>query len=576
MKNKKSLKLLFKYFKGNKGKLFLYTLLLVPVYIVGTIAAYIWGLAIEATINKDINSLLLYLFIGTVVYIICYGILKYPRDYIYNKLEFSFIKKMSTDLYGKVLKMPAKAFEDMGVGEITNRLTSDTGNIMSLIRQIIFLLCEGLIVVVLFVLSIKVSWLLTLELLIFSLIVGVITNYYLPKIRKSQENIKDDSDLYSKKITENIYGIREVKALNIKKNSINNIKNILDRVYKQQIRIEGFRNSLDTVVTIIFFVLRLAMLATAGVLVIKGEMAYALFIVFNNYIWELDEVVESLSEFGSNYTKLTVSLNRIDEILNNRNYSDEVFGNVTLKNPKGVLTFDRVHFKYSEEENEVLTGLNFVANPNSITAIVGRSGNGKSTIYNLLLRYFDSTKGKILIDGIDIKDLTEESLRNTISIVRQEPFLFNETILDNFRLVKKNITLKEVREVCKKAYIDDYIMSLPRKYNTVIGEGGVNLSGGQKQRLAIARILLLNTKIVLFDEATSALDNESQEYIKKSIFDLSKNHTVIIIAHRLSTIEDADVINVIENGKIVDKGTHKELLKKSSIYRKLYSKEMNE
>lgn len=211
--------------------------------------------------------------------------------------------------------------------------------------------------------------------------------------------------------------------------------------------------------------------------------------------------------------------------------------------------------------------------PNKKIAVVGRSGNGKSTIFNLLLRYFDTTEGTVTIDGINIQDLTESSLRNNISIIRQSPFLFNLTILENFRLVKEDVTLEEVRNVCKRAYIDDYIMSLPNQYDTVIGEGGINLSGGQKQRIAIARTLLLNTKIILFDEATSALDNESQEYIKKTIDDLVKDHTIVIVAHRLSTIVDADTIHVIEKGKLVGSGTHKQLLKNCKPYQNLYTAE---
>ena len=291
------------------------------------------------------------------------------------------------------------------------------------------------------------------------------------------------------------------------------------------------------------------------------------------YIWRIDEVVESISEFGVSYNKVTVSLKRIDEIINNRLYKDEQFGKKSLVNNSGVIEFKNVKFKYSEDEDYTLNGLNLKVVPNKKIAVVGKSGNGKSTIFNLLLRYFDSTTGEILIDGINIKDLTEKSLRENISIIRQAPFLFNLTILENFKLVKPNVTLKEVRKYCKEAYIDDYIMSLPNKYNTVIGEGGINLSGGQKQRLAIARTLLLNTKIILFDEATSALDNESQEYIKKTINNLVKDHTIIIVAHRLSTIVDADIINIIDKGKLESSGTHEELLKTSKVYKTLYSNE---
>ena len=172
-----------------------------------------------------------------------------------------------------------------------------------------------------------------------------------------------------------------------------------------------------------------------------------------------------------------------------------------------------------------------------------------------------------MINGVDIKKLSEDSLRENISVIRQSPFLFNLSIIDNFRLVKPEVTLEEIRKVCKEAYIDDYIMSLPKQYDTIIGEGGVNLSGGQKQRIAIARTLLLNTKIILFDEATSALDNESQDYIKKSIDSLVKDHTIVIVAHRLSTIVDADIINVIEKGRLVSSGKHNHLLKNSKTYK---------
>ena len=335
---------------------------------------------------------------------------------------------------------------------------------------------------------------------------------------------------------------------------------------KLKITYYGFNN-------LAYFTLQFVILLTCGYFFIQGKITYATFIMMEMYIWRIDEVVESISEFGVSYNKVTVSLKRIDEIINNRLYEDEHFGKKTLINNAGVIEFKNVKFKYSEDEDYTLNGLNLKVVPNKKIAVVGKSGNGKSTIFNLLLRYFDSTTGEILIDGINIKDLTEKSLRENISIIRQAPFLFNLTILENFKLVKPNVTLKEVRKYCKEAYIDDYIMSLPNKYNTVIGEGGINLSGGQKQRLAIARTLLLNTKIILFDEATSALDNESQEYIKKTINNLVKDHTIIIVAHRLSTIVDADIINIIDKGKLESSGTHEELLKTSKVYKTLYSNE---
>lgn len=177
------------------------------------------------------------------------------------------------------------------------------------------------------------------------------------------------------------------------------------------------------------------------------------------------------------------------------------------------------------------------------------------------------------MDDIPIEDFTEDSLRENIAIIRQEPFIFNKTILENLKIIDPYMSLKKIRNACKLAEIDEYIMSLPNKYDTMIGEGGINLSGGQKQRLAIARALLKNSKIILFDEATSALDNENQSKIKQAIDNLVKDHTIIIVAHRLSTIIDADIIYLIDGGKVVASGTHKQLLKKSLIYKNLYINE---
>ena len=188
----------------------------------------------------------------------------------------------------------------------------------------------------------------------------------------------------------------------------------------------------------------------------------------------------------------------------------------------------------------------------------------------MLLRYFDVNEGNILIDGINIQDFSEKSLQNNIAIIRQDPFLFNLSILDNFKILDDKISLKKVREYCQKCEIDDYIMSLPNKYDTLIGEGGINLSGGQKQRLAIARALMKESRIILLDEATSALDNVNQEKIKKVIMNLAKDHTIVIVAHRLSTIIDADQICYMEQGCVKVQGTHQELLKKSKDYKKLY------
>lgn len=573
MKKYNNFKILWHYLKDEKPRLILYMLLVLSSYLPVLFAAYFWGKALEFLILKDIMGFIKYLALWEGIYILLFSFLQIPRDKIYNYLEIKFIENVSMDLYKKIDCLPAKAFEDIGVGEFINRLYNDPDRVMELLAKLIKLICKALVVVAILILAFSISWVIGLEIVIFGIVMGYISTKYFPKIKKTQEQIKKQSDAYVKTATENITGIREIKSLGIKKNiekSINERLNALftdtKKIKNHEVWYYGFNN-------LAYFTLQFVILLTCGYFFIQGKITYATFIMMEMYIWRIDEVVESISEFGVSYNKVTVSLKRIDEIIYNRLYEDEHFGKKTLVNNACVIEFKNVKFKYSEDEDYTLNGLNLKVVPNKKIAVVGKSGNGKSTIFNLLLRYFDSTTGEILIDGINIKDLTEKSLRENISIIRQAPFLFNLTILENFKLVKPNVTLKEVRKYCKEAYIDDYIMSLPNKYNTVIGEGGINLSGGQKQRLAIARTLLLNTKIILFDEATSALDNESQEYIKKTINNLVKDHTIIIVAHRLSTIVDADIINIIDKGKLESSGTHEELLKTSKVYKTLYSNE---
>ena len=573
MKKISSFKILFKYLSDEKIRLFFYILFVLVSYLPSLLSAFFWGIAIEKLILKDFMEFVKYLAIWEGIYILFWTVLQVPRDSLYNYLEIKFTKNVSKDLYKKIDCLPAKAFEDIGVGEFINRLYTDPDRVMELLQKLIRLICKSLVLVVVLVIAFKTSLLLGLEIVLFGFIMGFISFKFFPKIKKTQESIKKESDNYVKVATENISGIREIKSLGIKNNIEKNISNILDSLFNHTKDIKKYEVIYYSLNNLFYFILQFIILFTAGYYAYTGKIAISLFIMLDTYIWRIDEVVESISDFGVNYNKVTVSLKRIGEIINNELYADEKFGDVSLDNCSGYIKLDNVKFKYSEDEELTLKGLTMNIEPNKKIAVVGRSGNGKSTIFNLLLRYFDATDGEITLDGISIKDLTEDGLRRNISVIRQAPFLFNLSIFDNFKLAKDDVTLDEIREVCRKAYIDDYIMSLPDKYDTLIGEGGVNLSGGQKQRLAIARTLLLNTKVILFDEATSALDNESQDYIKKTIDDLVVDHTVVIVAHRLSTIVDADIINVIDKGKLAASGTHKELLKNCKVYQGLYMSE---
>lgn len=575
MQKLKHFKIFWNYIKDDKLKLLFYIILVGLSYLPALISVYFWGIAVEALVAKNLANFTLYLAIYEGIYIIFYTFLQIPRDYLYTYFEIKFTKNVSIDLYKKIDNLPAIAFEEVGVGEFINRLYTDPDRVMELLAKIVRLICKAIVVIVVMIIALQISFILFLEIIFLAIIMGFISTKFFPKIKKSQENIKKESDAYVKVATENITGIREIKSLGITSIIEENIFKVIHKLFNHTAKVRKYERWYYALNNLAYFLIQFLILFTTGKAFLEGTISLSIFLMMETYIWRIDEVVESISDFGVSFNKVTVSLKRINEILNNKLYQDEKYGNQVLNNAKGIIEFKNVRFKYKENENYTLNNLNLKITPHKKIAIVGKSGNGKSTIFNLLLRYFDPTKGEITLDEINLKDLTKESLRNNISIIRQSPFIFNLSILDNFKLVKPDVTLENVRSFCKKAYIDDYIMSLPEQYNTIIGEGGINLSGGQKQRLAIARTLLLNTKIILFDEATSALDNESQEFIKKTIDNLVKDHTIIIVAHRLSTIMDADEIHVIEQGKLIASGPHQELLKTCKSYQTLYQSESN-
>ena len=563
-------KFLLKYIKTMKIQFILWMILTIIFMAMYFLAMVTWSYSFEAISELQFKKFLVIVLITQFISIFSY-ILNTYKNFIYIKIENKFANNVMNDLYEKMINLPCIAYEKMGVGEIVNRLTGDCKTVIETLASLFNLLIKTVIVIGIIIYCFYIQYMIGILFILLGLTVFIITNYYLPSIKKREKELKDISDNYLKEVNETFVGIREVKALGIKYSIVNSTKNKFSKYFK----INENQRKKETVYyelsNIIFEIFELMILICTGYFLYKNHYGIAVFLLIMNCTWRINEVVSGLSDFGIKYSKLTISIKRIGEILNNELYQDEKYGTYINDNPDGLIEFKNVSFKYSDEDETVIKNLSVKFKPNQKIAIVGRSGNGKSTIFNLLSRFFDATEGEILIDGIDIKEYDETSLRKMIAVIRQNPYMFNKNIIENFKLVNKDLTLEEIREACKKSYIDDYIMSLPMKYDTVIGEGGVNLSGGQKQRIAIARALLTNAKIFLFDEATSALDNESQEYVKKTINDLTKTHTVIIIAHRLNTVSDADIIHVVDNGSIEQSGNKDELLKSSLIFNSLYS-----
>lgn len=296
-------------------------------------------------------------------------------------------------------------------------------------------------------------------------------------------------------------------------------------------------------------------------------------IILYHYKFEAYHLFDSIFRFIENYTDVKRSFSRMYELMEGNLYPKEVYGTKHIKKLRGDIEFQNVEFGYLENK-PVLKGISFHIKPNDTVGIVGKSGAGKSTVFQLIPKLYQIDSGNILLDGVSIQDLDESSIRENISVITQNPYLFNMTIRDNLKVVRKDATDQEMIHCCKLCAFHDYVMSLPDGYDTKIGEGGVILSGGLRQRLAIARALMKKSEIILLDEATSALDNETQDFVQKSIQNISKDYTILIIAHRLSTVRNCDYIIVMDEGKIVGIGTHKELMKNNSYYKNLYQHEL--
>ncbi len=561
-----------RFFKGIRNN----TLILGVLYLIlggiGIIVPIIQGNLTTSIAELKVNSVIKVSIIFLIVVTLDNVVSHIALMFWIHRIRPKILHNIRKDIIEIFMKLRLSNFKKFDSGIFLERLKNDPQIISGVINtsQKQLVQCFAKLGALFYVFYI--SWILGIIYLIGIMIVTIIDNNIqeISKIKNKISKIANEN--LSSFLIETVRGIADIKLLSlnifsdmiVRFNHSDNLSIDKDLYDSRTYRLKNM---------ILFIVSILALMI--GVHLTGPHLNATNLIACFIYSTRILSLMENFSSLRSSLKEYELAIERIIEFENDDIYPKDVFGKKHLSHIKGDINFDNITFSYDTDKNKILNKFNLKINHKTTVALIGHSGSGKSTILNLLTKSYLPENGIITIDNVDIKDLDEATFKDAISIVSQSPYIFNMSIKDNLLLVNPDANSDEIDKVCKQACLYDYINSLPDKYDTVIGESGVNLSGGQKQRLAIARALLKNSPILLFDEATSALDNQTQSEIKATLDNLKNEYTIIIVAHRLSTIQDCDTIHVIDDGKVISSGTHKELLESSETYRNLYASDEN-
>lgn len=464
-----------------------------------------------------------------------------------------------------------KNYDNTNSGIFISRLNKDTFELSELFDYITDDL-SGIILNLSFIIYVLyLNKYLGLFLILNIILVYILTSKKLFYYKNVKAKYKQKDEEMVGIYTDVIRGIREVKNLNLKDTVLDKVNIRQKDVINYDIKKTHTRRTWNRYIKAFQHILDFIFIIISIYFITNNTLQISSFLIIFLYKNKVLNLIDYISEIREKFADGKVSAMRVFDIIDYNTFTKDSYGNIKLTDVIGNIKFQNVNFQYNNKE--LFRNLSFEIKPNTMVAFVGKSGEGKSTILKLIGKNYKLDGGKILIDNTDINELSENTIRNNISIVSQSPYIFNLSIKENIKLAKPEATDEEIIEVCKKSQIHDDIIAMKDGYNTLVGENGVILSGGQKQRIAIARALIKKSKIILLDEATSSLDNNNQEKIKDVIKKLSKDHTVIIVAHRLSTIVDSDNIFLLHNHQIIDNGTHKELISTSYEYKMLYENE---
>jgi ATP-binding cassette, subfamily B, bacterial MsbA len=522
--------------------------------------------------GSKIDALMRICFLVLVTFLIK-NITGYLQAYFMAYVEYGAMKDLRDEAYSHLHQLPMSYFKKERVGNLISRFTNDVNIVQASITAAFSnLIKEPLTIIVFLGIALSISWQLTLVAFIalpFSmLIIGSIGLRLRRQSSVVQAKIADITSI----LQETISAVKIVKAFGMEKYENKKFTKETHSFFRMMLRIVRIRNIASPVTEFLSVLVGVFIIYYGGVMVLQQNTLKASeFLGFLFAIFQMMPPIKELTSVNNRIQEASAAGERIFEILDTKPTIKNKPGATEISGFRDKIELENVYFSYEDSVEPVLKNISFTANRGEIVALVGPSGGGKSTLVDLLPRFHDPDSGRICIDGFDIKDVKIEDLRNLMGIVTQETYLFNETIRNNIAYGKEDFPMEKIIEAAKTANAHNFIMELPKGYDTIIGERGTKLSGGQRQRISIARALVKNPEIMIFDEATSALDNESELLVQEAIERMMQNRTTFVIAHRLSTIRHATNIFVIDYGEIIQHGRHHELIAdETGLYNKLY------
>lgn len=544
--------------------------IILSLLVSGITGAIAWSVkpAVDEIIVGKKYEYFIFLPIGVFLLFAVKGLLSFGQTYLMKSSGMKLVRDTRNKLYNHILYLPLSHFQRESSGMIISRVMNDVESLNGLISEVIkTFVIEVPTVIFLLGVALYRKWELTLLTLLLLPLLAYSTKKFGKGVKRKRKEAQKKLSFLTHRLNESIHGARIIKIFN--REDIMGKKFIKDnqRYYRELSRVIRLKEFTKLVIDIVTGLGIAFALGYGGFMIKNGVITSGDFFSILAAVYMMFSPVKKLGEAYSVLQESRASLERIDTLLN---VSFEHKGNLKIDGFKDSICFENVSFSFSGNSTPVLMDVNIKIKRGEMIAIVGKSGVGKSTLVDLIPRFYIPSSGRILFDGYPLNDIELQSLREQIAIVSQDIILFNDTVYENIAFGRPGATENEIINAAKLAYADEFISQLPEGYNTIIGERGLKLSGGQRQRIAIARAILKNPPILILDEATSSLDSISESIVQKALDELMKGRTTIVIAHRLSTIRNADRILVIEKGRIADIGKHEELIERNLAYRELY------